>query len=148
MAQYIVHPSEAGASAADRYGMGKLQALDAQTSNFVNNAAMQLRQVQQQKAQADRDRAMLAIGINPAGGALPYTAIGRTEDYLPQPQQDLAMTQMGLLGQNLQGQRFGPNLIPGWSVMANWPGMRAGSVIPFGATGYTMPSAEDTIKMR
>ena len=149
MAQYIVHPAEAGASAADRFGLGMLQGLSEQTSNFVNNAAMQLRQLQEQKASADRERELLGLGINPAGGALPYTALGRTSSYLLQPGRDLNLARMGLLGRTLTGGRVAQPRLFGWESMDTWPSEKPGSATPYGGTpGMTFPTGAQLLQYK
>lgn len=143
MAQYIVHPAEAGASAADRYGLAELQGLSEQTSNFVNNAALQLRQLQEQKNRADVMRGMLGFGINPmSGGTLPVTALGRTDKFLREPERDLSLAQMGLMGRTLTSGQILPSRLGSYAPMAAWPGAEAGSTTPFGGTGAAMPTRE------
>lgn len=144
MAQYIVHPAEAGASAADRYGLAELQGLSEQTSNFVNNAALQLRQLQEQKNKADVMRNMIRAGMNPVtGGEYAGTALARTSRFLSEPRQDLSLAQMGLMGMTLTGDQILPNRLGSYAPMGSWPGATAGSRTPFGGgAGDAMPTTE------
>lgn len=144
MAQYIVHPAEAGASAADRYGLAELQGLSEQTSNFVNNAALQLRQLQEQKSRADVMRNMVRAGMNPmTGGKYEGTALGRTSRFLSEPRQDLSLAQMSLMGRTLTGDQILPGRLGLYAPMASWPGVSAGSRTPFGGgAGDAMPTTE------
>jgi hypothetical protein len=122
MAQYIVHPAEAGAQAADRFGLGMLQGLSEQTSNFVNNAAMQMRQLQEAKSKADAYRGLLKLGFNPmTGGAIPKEAIAQADQFLPEAGQDLARAQVGLLGRTIPGGQIAQNRLPPWAMPEIWP---------------------------
>lgn len=145
MAQYIVHPAEAGASAADRYGLAELQGLSEQTSNFVNNAALQLRQLQEQKYKADVMRNLARAGMNPiTGGEYVGTALGRTSLFLPEPRQDLSLAQMSLMGTKFGGDRILPSRLGLYAPMSSWPGVSAGSRTPFGGgPGDAMPTTEE-----
>lgn len=151
MAQYIVHPAEAGASAADRYGMTELQGLSEQTSNFVNNAALQMRQMQEQKAKTDVMRGLLNIGINPmTGGTIPVTALGRTANMFPEAARDLALTQMGLTGFSIPYGQVQPSRLSSYNPMQFWPGASVDNTsVPFGqGFGATMPTDVQLEKQR
>lgn len=122
MAQYITHPAEAGAQAADRFGLGMLQGLSEQTSNFVNNAALQMRQIQEQKAKGDAYRSLLKLGINPVtGGAFKESQEGQVAQFLPEPGQELARMQIGLQGRTLPGGQVAQNRLFGWAIPEFWP---------------------------
>lgn len=135
MAQYIVHPAEAGAAAADRYGLAELQGLSEQTSNFVNNAALQLRQLQEQKSKTDMMRSLARLGINPMGGEGPVglSAAAKAADLFPEAGRDLALAQMGLTGYTIPYNRVQPSRLQSYNIMQNWPSASIEQPsIPFG----------------
>lgn len=151
MAQYIVHPAEAGASAADRYGLAELQGLSEQTSNFVNNAALQLRLLQEQKSKTDMMRSLARLGINPMGGNAPISneAAAKAADLFPEAGQDLALAQAGLSGMTVPYGRVLPSRLPPYALMRSWPYASAEQpTIPFGGVKQEeMPSPIDLQKL-